>query len=162
VTAPEDAALTAPEDAALTTTTPDTALATALAAEHAGVYAYGVLGAHLSGAARADAVAAETAHRARRDALLLRMADAGTSATPAAPAYALPFPVTGRDTALRLAVLVEERTAAAWRAAVPATAATDRVTAIASLTDCAVRATRWRRRADPAVPATVPFPGSSA
>jgi hypothetical protein len=141
-------------------TTPDTGLQRALAAEHAAIYAYGALGAHLSRSARADAVAAETAHRARRDALLLRMADAGTPPTPAAPAYTMPFAVTDPATALRLAVGVEERTAAAWRAAVPETAAEDRETAIAALTDCAVRATRWRRLAEPSAPATVPFPGS--
>ncbi|HEV7826016.1 MAG TPA: ferritin-like domain-containing protein [Mycobacteriales bacterium] len=141
-------------------TTPDAALQTALAAEHAAIYGYGALGAYLTGSARVDAVAAEAAHRARRDALLLRMADAGTAPTPAAPAYTLPLAVTGPATALRLAVGVEERTAAAWRAAVPATAAEDRETAIAALTDCAVRATRWRRRAEPSAPATVPFPGS--
>jgi hypothetical protein len=141
-------------------TAPDAGLEAALAAEHAAIYAYGALGAHLTGRDRRDAVAAETAHRARRDALLLRMADTGTAPVPAAPAYTLPFAVTDRATALRLAVGVEERTAAAWRAAVPETAAGDRQTAVAALTDCAVRATRWRRTASPGTPGTVPFPGS--
>jgi hypothetical protein len=141
-------------------TTPDEALGTALAAEHAAVYAYGVLGARLTGHARGDAVSAEAAHRARRDALLLRLARRGAAAPVAAPAYALPFPVTDAASALRLAVLVEERAAAAWRAAVPATGREDRTTAVAALTDCAVRAARWRLLARPGTPATVPFPGS--
>ncbi|HEY0357304.1 MAG TPA: ferritin-like domain-containing protein [Mycobacteriales bacterium] len=141
-------------------TVPDGVLGTALAAEHAAVYAYGVLGARLTGAARRDAVAAEAAHRARRDGLLRRLAGGGEPPAPAAPAYTLPFPVTDAASALRLAVLVEERTAAAWRAAVPGTGRADRTTAVTALTDCAVRAARWRRRADPATPATVPFPGS--
>ena len=141
-------------------TTPDEALGTALAAEHAAVYAYGVLGARLTGHARGDAVSAEAAHRARRDALLLRVARSGATPSPAAPAYTLPFPVTDVAGALRLAVLVEERTAEAWRAAVPPAGRRDRTTAVAALTDCAVRATRWRRRAHPTAPPTVPFPGS--
>jgi hypothetical protein len=141
-------------------TTPDDALGAALEAEHAAVYACGVFGARLTGRARADAVAAETAHRARRDALLLRLARGTATSEPPAPAYTLPFPVTDVATALRLAVLVEERTAATWRAAVPATGRADRTTAVAAMTDCAVRAARWRRLANPAAPPTVPFPGS--
>jgi hypothetical protein len=141
-------------------TTPDAGLQPALAAEHAALYAYGALGAYLTGAARAEAVAAETAHRARRDALLLRFGDTGTTPTPAAPAYTLPFPVTSPATAITLAVLVEERAAATWRATVPATAAADRETAIAALSDCAVRAARWRRRLAPGAHPTVAFPGT--
>lgn len=138
---------------------PVAALEQALGAEHAAVYAYGVLGAHLTGTARADATAAEAAHRARRDALLLRLAGAGATPAPASPAYTVPFPVTNRLSALRLAVLLEERTAAVWRSAVPATTGADRTAAVTALTDCAVRATRWRQRVDPAAPPTVPFPG---
>ncbi|MDQ1678025.1 MAG: hypothetical protein QOC93_3169 [Actinomycetota bacterium] len=141
-------------------TTPAESLGAALAAEHAAVYAYGVLGARLGTPARAEAAAAETAHRARRDALLLRFARDGATPSPAAPAYTLPFAVTGAATALDLAVLIEERTAAVWRAAVPVTGRPDRTTAVAALTDCAVRAARWRRRAEPAAAATVPFPGT--
>jgi hypothetical protein len=139
---------------------PDLALAPALAAEHAAVYAYGVLGARLAGTARTEAVAAEAAHRARRDALLRRLADTGATPSPAAPAYTLPFAVPNARAALRLAVLVEERTAAAWRAAVPGTAAADRATVVAALSECAVRAARWRQRSSATTPATVPFPGS--
>jgi hypothetical protein len=141
-------------------TTPDTALGTALAAEHAAVYAYGVLGARLPAGARTEAAAAETAHRSRRDVLLRRLAGSGATPAPAAPAYTLPFPVTNAATALRLAVLVEERTAAAWRAVVPASGRADRTTALTALTDCAVRAARWRHRAEPGASPTVPFPGS--
>ena len=51
--------------------------------------------------------------------------------------YALPFPVTDRASALRLAVEVEERTAAHWRAALPATTGADRDQALAALVECA-------------------------
>ena len=57
---------------------------------------------------------AEAAHRDRRDALITRLAATATP-PPAEPAYATPFPVTDRASALRLAVAVEDATAAAWR-----------------------------------------------
>lgn len=135
-----------------------TTLADALAAEHAAIYAYGPIGVRLTDAAASAARAAEAAHRTRRDALILKLAEGGTTPAPAAPAYTLPFPVTDRASALRLAVEIEERTAAVWRACLPGTTGTARATALAALTDAAVRATRWRRTAG-VTPATVPFPG---
>jgi hypothetical protein len=135
------------------------ALTAALAGEHAAIYAYGPIGARLDRSTAAHGRAAEAAHRNRRDALLLRLARDGVSPSPAPPAYALPFPVVDRAGALRLAVLVEERTAGLWRAAVRDTTGTDRRTALDALTDCAVRATRFRRAAGVS-PVTVPFPGA--
>ncbi|MFI7216744.1 ferritin-like domain-containing protein [Micromonospora maritima] len=140
---------------------PTQALADALAAEYAAVWAYGVIGVHLTDAARTAARAAEAAHRSRRDALLLQLAE-GSGQVPADRAgYALPYPVTDRAAALRLAVEVEERTAGHWRAALPHTTGPDRNTALAALTDCALRATRWRRTAG-VTPVTVAFPGRPA
>jgi Domain of unknown function (DUF4439) len=133
-------------------------LAAALAAEEAAMYAYGPVGVQLSGAARDDARAAEAAHRARRGALVARLAELGASAAPAPAGYALPFPVTDRASALRLAVQVEDGVAAAWRAALPATRDADRAGALNALVDAAVRATRWRRLAG-LTPLTTPFPG---
>lgn len=146
-------------------------LTDALRAEYAAIYAYGVLGAHLEGPTVALARQADLAHRARRDALLVRLAAGAPqgSATPSAttpagqppaaePAYALPGRVTDQASALNLAVLVEERTAAVWRAALPDTAGTDRRLALDALLDCAVRATRTRRSAG-VQPSTVAFPG---
>jgi hypothetical protein len=130
----------------------------ALAAEHAAVYGYGVLGAHLGGAQQTAARQAEQAHRDRRDALTERLTTGGATPTPAAPAYGLPSPVRDGPSALALAVLLEERTGYVWGAALPDLRGTDRATALAALTDCAVRATGWRRAAGRA-PATVPFPG---
>jgi hypothetical protein len=54
------------------TATPERELAaaqTALAAEHAAIYGYAVVGAHLSGDERARAIAVYQAHRRRRDEL---------------------------------------------------------------------------------------------
>jgi hypothetical protein len=134
------------------------ALGAALAAEHAAIFAYGPIGARLADAAAGMARTAEAAHRARRDALVVRLAAARAPVPPALPAYALPFPVNDRASALRLAAQVEDRTAAIWRAALPDTTQDDRRDALGALVDCAVRATRWRRTAG-IVPATVPFPG---
>jgi hypothetical protein len=134
------------------------ALVEALVGEHAAIYAYGPIGARLDRRTAPDARAAEAAHRDRRDALVVRLTGGDVTPPPAAPAYGLPFPVTNRAGALRLAVHVEERTAALWRAALRETAGADRRLALDALTDCAVRATRFRRLAGVA-PTTVPFPG---
>lgn len=134
------------------------ALAEALAAEHAAVYAYGPIGVRLRGELVGAARSAEATHRRRRDALVIALTEAGVEPPAAAPSYELPFEVAGEEDALRLAVLVEERVAAVWRAALPATAGATRAEALDALVDAAVRATRWRVSAESA-PATVPFPG---
>jgi hypothetical protein len=139
-------------------TTPEEALASALVAEHAAVFGYGLVGARLESATLPLATQAELAHRARRDVLVLRLTERGAKVPPAEPAYSLPEPVTDQASALKLAIGIEERTAAVWRAALLSTEAADRRTAVDALTDCAVRATRLRRAANQ-TPATVPFPG---
>jgi len=136
-------------------------LAAALAAEHAAIFAYGPIGAHLTGDAAAGARSAEAAHRTRRDALLLQLTAEGATPPPAAAAYALPEPVTGRAAALQVAIGVEDRAAAAWRAALAATTGDQRKLVLTAFTDCALRATRWRRAAG-VQPITVPFPGRPA
>jgi hypothetical protein len=137
------------------------ALAAALEAEHAAIFGYGVVGAHLDRSGQTACRQAETAHRDRRDALVARMVAANEAPPAAAPAYELPFAVADRDSALRLAVHLEEGAARAWRQALPATSGDERRFAVAALMDCAVRATRWRRTAG-TLPATVPFPGAPA
>jgi len=135
------------------------ALQTALAAEHAVIWGYGVVGAHAGDALVARVRDADDAHRTRRDATIALITRYGGTPVATDPEYALPFPVTDRNSALRLAVHLEEGAAAAWRYAV---AATDDVqvrrTALAALSDAAVQATRWRLTL-PTSPATVAFPG---
>ncbi len=138
-------------------------LSAALAAEHAAIYAYGPIGVRLTDPAgrsgeRSEARSAEAAHRGRRDALVLRLAELRVTPSAAPPAYVLPYPVTDRASALRLAAEIEDGVAATWRAALAGTEGADRGTALAALTDAAVRATRWRRLAG-STPLTVPFPG---
>lgn len=124
------------------------ALQSMLAAEHAAVYAYGVVGGVL-GAASAQSAAAYAAHRGRRDQLTAMV---GPDAVAAEPVYELPFEVSRPRQARRLAVHVEQRCAAAYAAAVARTTGERRMYAARGLTDCAVRGLAWG--ADPE-----PFPG---
>ncbi|GGN53438.1 hypothetical protein GCM10010112_02290 [Actinoplanes lobatus] len=134
-------------------------LAAALAAEEAAIYAYGVIGVHLTDADEVSrARACELEHRRRRDELVDRLDRIQASTAPAPAAYQLPFEVTDRESALKLAVHVEDGVAQAWRALLPVTEGADRVDSLSYLTDSAVRATRWRRIAE-VTPLTMPFPG---
>ena len=135
------------------------ALQTALAAEHAVIWGYGVVGAHAGDALLAQVRAADSAHRTLRDDTIAVVERYGGNPVATEPEYALPFPVTDRGSALRLAVHLEEGAAAAWRYAVAATDDVEvRRTALVALSDAAVQATRWRL-ALPTAPATVAFPG---
>ncbi|MYV51980.1 DUF4439 domain-containing protein, partial [Streptomyces sp. SID3212] len=83
----------------------------ALAAEHAAVYGYGIVGARVGKDRGAEATAAYAAHRARRDALARTVRDLGGEPAVAAAAYALPFAVPDRAAAVRLAAELEDRVA---------------------------------------------------
>lgn len=159
-------ALTEPAQTEAPTGSPDpgstaatAALTEALAAEYAAIFAYGPIGVELDDELAEAAREAEAAHRARRDALILALAADGVDPPAAEASYALPFEVTGAADALRLAVLVEERVAAVWRAALAASDGTARAEALDALVDAALRAAGWRAAAGVA-PATVPFPGT--
>lgn len=132
----------------------DTALAAALSGEHAAIYAYDILGPHLTGAQLALAQQSELAHRNVRDQLL----DALTDPPPAEPFYTLPFPVTSASTAVSLATTIEERCSALWREVVVAADPTARPAHLTTFTNTALRAAAWRR-AGGAVPGTEAFPG---
>jgi hypothetical protein len=134
-------------------------LAGALAAEEAAIYAYGVIGVRLTSAGDlSEARSAESAHRGRRATLVSRLAELKASPAAAPAAYKLPFAVTSRAGALKLAVQVEDGVAQAWRAVLPVSTDADRSTALSALTDAAVRNTRWRRLAGTS-PVTTAFPG---
>jgi hypothetical protein len=136
------------------------ALQAALAAEHAVVWGYGVVGGRADDALRPAVRDADSAHRARRDGTAALVRRHGGEPVPTEAAYALPFPVPDRSSALRLAVHLEEGAAAAWRYAIAAVEdPAVRRTALGALTDAAVRATAWRLLLPP-TPPTVPFPGT--
>lgn len=124
----------------------------ALAAEHAAVYGYGVLGGRVTGAGGADARQAYAAHRARRDALTRTVRDLGAVPVASAPAYALPFPVPDAAAAVRLAAELEDRVAGVYSDLVRAAEGPLRREAAAALREAAVRAGRWRG-------GSVAFPG---
>jgi hypothetical protein len=137
---------------------PNDRFVAALKAEHAAIFAYGVLGARLDASTVAFATQAEAAHRARRDALMLLLTARKVTPPVAEPAYVLPTPVTDQASALKLAIDVEQRAAAIWREALPDTTGDDRKLALDALVDCAVRATKARRLGG-VRPVTVPLPG---
>ncbi|WP_043683524.1 ferritin-like domain-containing protein [Streptomyces xylophagus] len=129
-----------------------TALQAALAAEHAAVYGYGVVGGRIREGRRTEAKAAYDAHRARRDALVREVRDLGGKPVAASAAYALPFPVPDSTAAVRLAAELEDRVAGVYSDLVRASTDGLRGTATEALREAAVRAVRWRG-------GSVPFPG---
>ncbi|MFE2379305.1 ferritin-like domain-containing protein [Streptomyces sp. NPDC059398] len=116
----------------------------ALAAEHAAVYGYGVVGGRVSAARRAEAHQAYDAHRARRDALVRTVRDLGGKPVAASAAYALPFDVAEQADAVRLAAVLEDRVADVYSDLVRAARGPLRHEAALALREAAVRAARWR------------------
>ncbi|RDG34977.1 DUF4439 domain-containing protein [Streptomyces corynorhini] len=116
----------------------------ALAAEHAVVYGYGVVGGRIDDARRAEATTAHAAHRVRRDALARTVRDLGGRPAAAAAAYALPFAVPDAPAAVRLAAELEDRVAGAYADLVRAAEGPLRREAAGGLREAAVRAVRWR------------------
>ncbi|RBM05071.1 ferritin-like domain-containing protein [Streptomyces sp. PT12] len=124
----------------------------ALAAEHAAVYGYGVVGGRIGEERGREAREAHDAHLARRDALHRTVRDLGGSPVAAAAGYALPFEVTDSASAVELAVELETRLAGAYADLVLVGAGDVRRDAADALRDAAVRAARWRGHGEP-------FPG---
>ncbi|WP_433545414.1 ferritin-like domain-containing protein [Streptomyces sp. CA-294286] len=129
-----------------------TAVQAALAAEHAALYGYGVVGGRIGAERRAEAREAYDAHRSRRDALVRTVRDLGGTPAVAEAAYALPFPVPDAATAARLAAVLEDRIAGVYSDLVRAARGPLRREAAGALREAAVRAVRWRG-------SSVAFPG---
>jgi hypothetical protein len=128
------------------------ALQAALAAEHAAVYGYGVVGGRIGAQRLTEARSAYDAHRARRDALAREVRDLGAAPVAANAAYALPFEVTDATTAVRLAAALEARVADVYSDLVRASSGERRGSAAGALREAAVRAVRWSGQ-------SVAFPG---
>ncbi|MBB5872279.1 Mg-chelatase subunit ChlI [Allocatelliglobosispora scoriae] len=129
-------------------------LATAVAAEHAAIYGYGVIGPRLTKGSVSAAESAEAMHRRRRDQFSRLL---GEGAPAAAAAYATP-PLADAVAAAKLAGQIEERVTAAYRAALAVTEGDTRRQVLDAMIDAANRAAQWRRAAG-TTPATVTFPG---
>ncbi|MER6326823.1 ferritin-like domain-containing protein [Streptomyces coelicoflavus] len=128
------------------------AVQAALAAEHAAVYGYGVVGGRIGEERLTEARAAYDAHRARRDALARDVRGLGGEPVAAAAGYALPFSVPDSAAAVRLAARLEDRVAGVYSDLVRAAEGDLRATAAGALREAAVRAARWRG-------GSVAFPG---
>ena len=128
------------------------ALQGALAAEHAAVYGYGVVGAMLAGAGGPRR--APTGSPTRRRGTRWRRCWLKLGATPvaASPAYRLPFAVTGAASAVRLAVVLEDGVVQAYLGVVAVTDLTLRTFGALAMQPPANRAVVWRG-------STVAFPG---
>lgn len=138
------------------------ALSGALAASHAAVWGYGVVGAALSPQASAAAATAETAHRDLRDRLTALLVDRKAEPVGAQGGYALPFPVLSEVDAAALAVVLEDGIAAAWVHVLDrAVERSTRELAVGALGDAEVRAVNWRVAAGQ-TPVTRAFPGLPA
>ncbi|MEU7428547.1 ferritin-like domain-containing protein [Streptomyces sp. NPDC040750] len=141
-----------------------TALQAALAAEHAAVYGYGVVGGRIGERDRGQAKTAYDAHRARRDALVREVRSLGGEPVASSAGYALPFPVADRASAVRLAAGLEERVAGVYADLVRAAKGARRASAAAALREAAVRAVRWSGEsvAFPGLAERIPGGGSGA
>jgi hypothetical protein len=128
------------------------ALQAALTAEHATVYGYGIVGAYLSGNSQATATNDWVAHQVSRDDLEAMLRSLGAQPAAAAVAYQLPVPVHSAAEAVALAVLLEDRIAAAYLSLVALSNASIRNFGAQQVQASALRAAAWRG-------GTVAFPG---
>ncbi len=126
----------------------DRALRDALAAEHAAVWGYGVVGAALPPEGRAPAVDGEQAHRDARDRLAALLDEREADPVPAGAGYELPFPVLSPVDAAALGAVLEEGVSASWVALLDAAEGTGvRRLALDALVAAEVRAVAWRAAA---------------
>ncbi|GAA3811158.1 ferritin-like domain-containing protein [Sphaerisporangium flaviroseum] len=115
-----------------------------LDAEHAAVYAYGLVGARTSGGQRSSASAGFNAHRARRDQIRALITARGGTPSESGAAYDLPFPVKAARDAARLAALVEDRVTAAYLELAAVDDSSLRRLAALAMQECTVRGYGWR------------------
>jgi hypothetical protein len=134
------------------------ALQGALAAEHAAVYGYGVVGAALAAAGPADtgqagdARADWLAHQVARDTLEAMLTKLGATPAAASPAYALPFAVTGAQSAEKLAAGLEDGVTRAYLGLVAVSDPALRSFGARAMQTSANRAVAWSGT-------TIAFPG---
>jgi Domain of unknown function (DUF4439) len=128
------------------------ALQSALAAEHAAVYGYGVAGALLTGGDQAAALADWRAHQEARDTLEAMIVKLGATPVAASAAYELPFAVRDASSARRLAATLEDGVTEAYLGVVAVTDETLRTFGALAMLPPANRAAAWRG-------STVAFPG---
>lgn len=138
-------------------------LTTALAAEHAAVYAYGVIGARTTGSLRVTATAAFNAHRARRDQLRALITAGGGVPVEPDPAYRLPVTPSTPAQAVELATLVERGVTAAYLELTASSDAAVRRMAALAMQECVTRSYGLRPEIEafPGMPTPAPAPSGS-
>lgn len=136
------------------------AMQSALVAEQAAVWAYGLVAAHARD--QSEMVAdARSGHLLRRDATAARLTASGASAPEPAAAYQVTTDVVDQNSAWQLAQDIESDVAAAWRVVIGSTDDAEvRGFALTGLSEAAVRLAMWKQVAGIAPP-TIPFPGQS-
>ena len=122
------------------------ALQSALAAEHAACYGYGIAGARLSqgSAEQAAATTDWVAHMRARDHLSALITARGATPVPAELAYQLPGPVRTPAAARALAATLEDRVAQAYLALVALPDSSLRSFGAEQVRAAALRAQAWR------------------
>jgi hypothetical protein len=135
------------------------ALFDAVAAEHAAIYGYGIVSAHIYPDENELVSKVLAEHRDRREAAVSMLTQRSVKVPLPASGYQLPTTVNNANEAAKLAIRMESDCAVAWRAVMEqATSEQDRAFGLTALTQCAVTAARWRRVLG-AWPVTVAFPG---
>ncbi|GAA3133579.1 ferritin-like domain-containing protein [Streptosporangium carneum] len=144
--------------------TADQGLSTALAAEHAAVYAYGVIAARTTGSLRVTATAAFNAHRARRDQLRALIAARGDAPAEPDAAYRLPVTPSTPAQAVELATLVERGVTAAYLELTASPDTEVRQMAALAMQECVTRSYGLRPEIEafPGMPADVASPTPSS
>lgn len=134
--------------------TPVESLQDCLAAEHAALFGYGVIGGVLDDINRLQerAWTSYVVHRDRRDALVDLIGSLGQTPVAAEAAYTLPSPATTASQCATVAVTIEERCAEVYAATVATTVGANRELAAGALTDYAIQAVLWGSQPEP-------FPG---
>lgn len=124
------------------------ALQTTLAAEHAAVYVYGVLGARTSQSGAPTLYAAIQGaydeHRARRDRLIAEIADLGETPVATAPSYEVPGGLVDTTAVTAAAADLEDGCATTYAALVAETSGAARRRAVNDLTNAAIRVLTFR------------------
>lgn len=135
------------------------ALFDAVAAEHAAIYGYGIVSAHVLPEENDLVSRALMEHRQRREAAVAMLTERSVAVPLPAPGYQLPIPVKNWTDAAKLAIRMEDDCAVAWRAVMEQSdSEQDREFGLTALTQCAVMAARWRRVLG-AWPVIQAFPG---
>ena len=120
------------------------ALQAALAGEHACIYGYGLVGAHVSESAEDLARDGYQTHRARREELTRQIRLRHGEPVAALPAYVVPIEVDDNASARQLAGLLEQRLAVLYADLIEATSVPAlRELALMTLIETSVLAARW-------------------